>query len=62
MKTTWICIGLVLNSLLLFIGLLSNSEEWLLPAIFFSIEIVLIVLLFWNLFTERRTELSKWQS
>ena len=59
MKTTWICIGLVLNSLLLFIGLLSNAGEWLLPAIFFSIEIVLIVLLFWNLFSERQAELGK---
>ena len=59
MKTTWVCIGLVLNSLLLFIGLLSSLEDLLLPSIFFAIEIVLIVFLFWNLFSERQAELGK---
>lgn len=59
MKTSWLCYGLVGNSLLLFIGLISDSEEWLLPAIFFSIEVVLIVLLFWLLFTERKAEFGK---
>ena len=59
MKTNWICYGLVGNSLLLFIGLLRNSDEWVLPVIFFSIEIVLIVLLFWILFSERQAELGK---
>jgi len=56
MKTTWICYGLVINSFLLFIGLLRDSNELLYPSIFFAIEIILIALLFRNLFIERETE------
>lgn len=58
MKTTWICYGLVLNSLFLFVTLLGDLWESVFPMLFFSIEVVLIVLLFRNLFAEREAELG----
>ena len=57
MKTTYVCYGLVLNSLLLFIGLLKDTNELLFPSIFFAVEIILIALLFRNLFMERDSEI-----
>ena len=59
MKTTWICYGLVLNSLFLFLTLLTNLWESIIPLLLFVIEIVLIVLFFRNLFVEREAELGK---
>ena len=57
MKTTYVCYGLVLNSLLLFVGLLRDSNELLYPSIFFAVEIILIALLFRKLFSERESEI-----
>lgn len=59
MKTTWICYGLVLNSLFLFVALLNDLWESILPVLFFAMEIILIVLFFRNLFSERNTEWGK---
>ena len=59
MKTTWICYGLVLNSLILFVTLLTNLWESMLPLMLFLIEIVLIILFFRHLFSERQTEFGK---
>ena len=59
MKTTWICYGLVVNSLLLFVGLLIDSSELIFPTIFFGIELVLIFVLFKRLFSERKPYLEK---
>ncbi|MBT8236753.1 MAG: hypothetical protein KJO04_11215 [Bacteroidia bacterium] len=56
MKTTYVCYGLVLNSLLLFVGLLRDANELLFPSIFFAVEVILIALLFRNLFIERESE------
>jgi len=59
MKTTWICIGLVLNSLFLFVTLLNDLWESIFPMLFFAIEIILIALFFRNIFSERKAELGK---
>ena len=59
MKTPWICYGLVLNSLLLFVTLLTDLWETVLPLLFFAIEIILIVLFFRSLVSERNTEFGK---
>lgn len=56
MKTSWVCYGLLINSLLLFIGLLRDTNNLLYPSIFFAVEIILIAFLFRNLFLERETE------
>lgn len=56
MKTNWICYGLVLNSFFLFVALLKDLEEAIYPILFFAIEIILIVLFFRSLFTERKTD------
>ena len=59
MKTTWICYGLVLNSLLLFVSLLTNLWETIFPIFFFALEIILIILFFRNLVSEHKAEFGK---
>lgn len=55
MKTNWICYGLVLNSFLLFVALLKDLGESIYPIVFFAVEVILIVLFFRSLFSERKT-------
>ena len=59
MKTTWICYGLVLNSLLLFVTLITNLWETVFPIFLFAVEIILIALFFRNLNSDRKTEFGK---